>query len=245
MAEVYAYDEGRVVKLDRPEWSGVAAFESDVITRVAQAGIPVARSHGVVTIDDRCGVILDRVDGRELLWDLIDIDEQSLDAMADRFARLQMSINSTVIDGLPDLVSRLGTELERGVLPADLTAELIQLLEDLDDGHRGVCHFDFHPLNVLVRGSEWVVIDWLTVATGPSVADLARTMVLAGQSEDPPIPQFMRAVRRYGLASRETDEDTCAAWVRVVAGARLAEGLDDASSTWLRRVAEGNVALFA
>ena len=116
MAEVYAYGDGTVVKLDRLEWSGVSAFESEVLVRLAAAGLPVSRSHGVVTIEGRCGVVLDRVEGAITAAELLDRSGPStVDALADPFRRtLQRSINRTAIDGLPDLVARLHDEVGAG-----------------------------------------------------------------------------------------------------------------------------------
>jgi aminoglycoside phosphotransferase (APT) family kinase protein len=246
MAEVFAYGDGTVVKLDRPEWSGVSAFESDVIGRVGAVGIPVAHSHGVVEIEGRCGVVLDRVEGRSLGQVLMATDDVAgIVDMAERFTALQSLINATSVDVLPDLVTRLREELVVSGLAPDLADELTHLLERLDDSSRRVCHFDFHPLNVLVGPAGWVVIDWLTVAVGPPLADLARTLVLWGQWTEPPVSVFMRAVRRLGLAARGADEADCDAWVRVVAGARLAEGFEGDQAAWLRRVAAGEIRLYA
>jgi hypothetical protein len=244
MAEVFAYDRGRVVKLDLPQWSGVSAFESEVITKAADAGLPVARSHGVVTIDGRCGVILDRVDGHALAQDIAGADGAALDALAGRLCALQLSINRTELAGLPDLVGRLQAELAMGGLGPGTVDELTTLLAGLDDGQRGVCHFDFHPLNIVVSGDDWVVIDWLTAASGPPAADLARTLVLWGRSTDPAVIAFMAQVRRRGMALRGIDDAACDGWVRVVAGARLAEGFEGEDAAWLRRVAEGGRRLF-
>ncbi len=66
-AEVFAYGEGRVLKLDRPEWNGLSVFEATVLEALADAGIGVARPHGTVTVDGRSGVVLSRVDGPSLL----------------------------------------------------------------------------------------------------------------------------------------------------------------------------------
>jgi thiamine kinase len=239
MAEVFAYGEGRVLKLDRPEWDGVSAFESDVITRVAGAGLPVARSHGVVTIDGRCGVVLDRVEGRSLLEELQESSVPQAERLAERFSALQACINETVVDGLPDLVGRLTAEIAGGGLPTRLVAELVDLLAQLDDGRRGVCHFDFTPANVMVAAEGWVVIDWLGAAGGPPLADVARTLLLGGHRTDTPLYQFQRAVCRHSLARHGVDEATCDAWVRVAAAARLAEGFEGGYAGWLTRIAHG------
>src|SRR5271155_513638 len=62
-AEVYAYGEGRVLKLDRPDWNGVSDFEHEMLELLAAAGLPVARPYGTVIIGGRHGVVLERIDG--------------------------------------------------------------------------------------------------------------------------------------------------------------------------------------
>jgi aminoglycoside phosphotransferase (APT) family kinase protein len=245
MAQVFALDEDRVVKLDRPEWSGVSNFEAEVLVRLAEAGLPVARSHGVVSIEERCGVVLDRIAGGTLNQ-VLDLEpgEPEVLALAQQFVLLQQTINATQVDGLPDLVARLDEEMARSGLPASVAGELAGLLPALDTGERGVCHFDFHPNNILVSPAGWIVIDWITVAAGPPVADLARTLVLRGWGAIPPMDEFMQAVRRHALAERSVSDATCDDWVRVVAGARLAEGFDGAYAAWLGELARGDLRLF-
>ena len=184
MAEVFVIDDERVVKLDRLEWNGVSALESDAITRVAENGLPVARSHGVITVDGRCGVVLDRLYGPSLHQVVIESAPVDIDSLAEQFAALHASINAAVIGGLPDLVDRLRGEVERSGLPSQLVGELSALLTHLDDGTRRVCHYDFHPDNVIVTVAGWIVIDWLGVASGPPLADLARTLLLGAQVAD-------------------------------------------------------------
>jgi hypothetical protein len=245
MAEVFVIDGERVVKLDRQEWNGVSMFESEVLSLVAEAGLPVARPHGVVTIDGRCGVLLDRLFGHSLLQIVTETAGAAIDPLAGQFASLQATINATVIEGLPDLVGRLGSEIEHSGLPSPLIRELTDLLAQLDDGTRGVCHYDLHPDNVIVTTAGWVVIDWLAVTSGPAAADLARTLLLGFQTEDARVVEFTRGVRRHGLRQHDVAEDVCDAWIRVAAAARLGEGFTGKAAAWLRAVAEGSGALCA
>ncbi len=243
-AEVFAYGEGLVLKLDRPDWNGLSLFESDVLETLADAGLPVARPHGTVTVGGRSGVILSRVEGPTLLDVLTGSDPVEAEELARRFAALQLEINGVMVGGLPDLVSRLRGEIEASVDGA-LRTELLALLDDLDDGGHGVCHYDFHPLNVLVGADGWFVVDWLTVAAGPPAADLARTLVLWGRWTTEPVVSFLRAIRRIGRRDRGLTDDALDAWVRVSAAARLAEGFVGEDAAWLLRVARGSVRLFA
>jgi len=243
-AQVFAYGEGRVLKLDRPDWNGLSEWEAPVLSRLADAGLPVARPHGTVTVDGRSGVILDRVAGPSLQQVLSTSSVAEAAELAGRFAGLQQQINDSTVEGLPDLVPRLLGEVETGVPDAALRGELLALLAELDDGGRGVCHYDFHPENVLVGPAGWVVIDWLTVGAGPAAADLARTLVLRGRSSAEPVVSFLRGIRRAGQAGRGLGDDVLDAWVRVAAGARLAEGFEGEEGAWLLSVAGGSVRLF-
>jgi Ser/Thr protein kinase RdoA (MazF antagonist) len=251
LAEVFALDERRVLKLDRPEWSGVSDFEFDVLTRLAAAGLPVARAHEMMTVDGRRGVVLDRVQGTSLTSHLKECtgNGAALTELAARFSQLQATINATTVEGLPDLVTRMQSEIAMSDLGDHHISGLIDLLSVLDDGQRNVCHFDFHPENVLVPENAlvgptgtpvgWIVIDWLTVASGPPLADVARTLVLRANPGRTSDLDFVKSVRDHALRQQGFDAGACDSWVRVVAGARLAEGFDGAYADWLRDLATG------
>jgi Ser/Thr protein kinase RdoA (MazF antagonist) len=244
-AEVYAYGAGRVLKLDRPGWTGLAPFERDVLVQLAEAGLPVARPHDVVTVEGRSGIVLDRVDGVTLREDLLDSSGAEVEALARRFVELQLQLNATTVASLPPLVPRLRTEIGASVTDGALRHELSALLDGLDDGGLGVCHYDLSPDNVLVGPDGWVVIDWITAAAGPSAADLARTLVMWGRVTAGPAGIFLRAVRRIGGARRALADDVLDDWVRVVAAARLGEGFEGEEAAWLLQVAGGGVRLGA
>jgi aminoglycoside phosphotransferase (APT) family kinase protein len=241
MGEVYAYGEGLVVKLDRPEWSGVAEFEAEILTTLAAAGLPVPRCQGAVMVEGRTGVVMERIDGGSLLDRVMQTPPEALPELATQFVDLQAMLTGTEVAGLPLLIERLANELQLAPLPDGLRSELAALLPELDDGHRGVCHFDLHPLNILVGAGPWKVIDWLGVGSGPPIADVMRTLLIWARWTIPPIPDFMAQVRSQSIERHGIDADTHDAWLRVLAGCRLAEGFEGEAGDWLLAVAAGQV----
>ena len=226
-AEVFAYGAGRVLKLDRPEWTGLSPFEGEMLDLLSSAGLPVARSHGAVTVEGRSGVVLDRVDGVPLTEVLVAANGAEVEALAARFVELQWLLNSHhggwAAAAGPAAPPRAGIE-HRRPWPACRAAGPAR--RELDDGTLGVVHYDFHPDNVLVTPEDrWVVIDWLTVAAGPAPADLARTLVLRGQRTTEPLPAFMNAVRRLGAQRRGLDDGDLDDWVRHRCGRTPGRGL--------------------
>ena len=236
-AEVFAWGDGRVLKLDRPEWNGMSTYEATVLAIVADAGLPVARPYETLTVDERTGVVLDRIDGPMLSEVIATADDMA--PLASAFIDLHRSLNDRSLAGLPELVAGVADGVGRSGLSSTLVAELLALLDDLDDGRRVLCHFDLHPGNVLVGEDRWVVIDWITASLGPPDADFARTLLLDPPHSRTPRGRFMTVVERDGMKARGLDRPRLDAWIRVLAAARLGEGFGGEYAQYLSALASG------
>ena len=235
-AEVFAVGNDRVLKLDRLEWNGVSHFEADIVKTAHAAGLPVPEVYETVTIDGRHGIILERMHGPSLTELLANSDD--VDALARHFVELHQRVQAGSLPGLPDLVARLDDEIKRSGLPAGLRDELGAGLAVLASGEpTRLCHFDLHPDNIIVTDHRWVVIDWLTAANGPAIADLARTLLLRANTTDPVMQTFVAAVRRQACNRRAIDNTAVQSWTRVLAAARLAEGFEGPYADWLTTIA--------
>jgi aminoglycoside phosphotransferase (APT) family kinase protein len=238
MAQVFAVGHDAVVKLDRPEFNGVAASEAAILRELARSGLPVPEVIDTVVIDGRHGLVMQRLDG-PLLSDLIRAGTDVGD-LAEGFVELHVSLHAAAAPSAPNLLERLGAEIERSDLPVATRTELLRYV-DQDAGEGGLCHLDFHPHNVIVTDSGWKVIDWLGAACGPPVADFARSLLLRADATDHHTVEFMKHVRARGMMRRGLGEDELHVWTRIVAAARLSEGVTGDDRLRLTAVALGSL----
>jgi Ser/Thr protein kinase RdoA (MazF antagonist) len=255
-AEVYAWGEGRVLKLYRPEcpkaWT---AYEVSVVRALTGAGVAAPAVLGTVEVEGRAGIVFERVAGRSLGAQVIAAPWRTGRA-GKLLARMHGALHARPIPApLPRLKEKLAETLGevREALGADAerTAATLDLLPDGDR----VCHYDFHPENVLGEGPDARAIDWNNAALGDPVADVARTLVILRSPHFPPgVPVTARALvmglkrwlarayeaeyrRRFGLPA-----DALAAWMVPVAAARLAEEIPGEREYLLAIVRQGREA---
>jgi Ser/Thr protein kinase RdoA (MazF antagonist) len=234
MAEVFAVDDETVVKVDRPEFNGVALHEATIMREIVRAGLPVPDVIATTVVDGRHGLVLRRLRGPALA-EVVGSSE-SVEPLAEAFVELHITLHPADAPSAPELVARLTEEIERSGLPHRTKSELSRYVTE-GGGDVGLCHFDFHPDNVIVTDSGWKVIDWVAAAKGPTTADFARSILLRANARDKATMSFINHVRRYGSQRRSIAADELRMWLRVVAAARLSEGFGGSYASWLGAVA--------
>ena len=178
-AEIYAWGEGRVLKLLRPGFPPGMIQQEEAITRaVYQAGIAAPRIYEVIEVDGRPGIVYERIDGPSLLA-VLEKRPLHLREQAAQLARLQASIHThsykNAPAGSPFQKQILANQIQEAeVLPEAVRQAVLSLLDRLPGGET-LCHNDFHPLNVLVGPHGPVIIDWESASLGNPCADVART----------------------------------------------------------------------
>jgi Ser/Thr protein kinase RdoA (MazF antagonist) len=234
-AEVYACDEGTVLKLYRRGFGGHTA-EAAALRSLAGAGIAPGLLD-VVDRDGRTGLVLERVDGPDMLT-LLQRQPWRVLGLAGTLAAAHRAVHQVAAPAdLPDLRTVLAARIHDAVLPSQLRGFALRVLDALPDGDR-LCHGDYHPGNLLLAANRTAVIDWAAAARGVADADHARTLLLLRWAdplpETPPLSRALIAVgrsllthrytqtyRRGGAPPRRVDS-----WLLVHAAARLSEGID-------------------
>jgi uncharacterized protein (TIGR02172 family) len=176
-AEVYAWEDGSVLKLYREgfplEWVDHEAYIGRL---VVQAGVPAPEVRDILEVEGRRGILYERVDGPDMLA-VINRSPFKLLACARSLGQLHVQMHRCAAD----LPSQRGM-IERAIhsapaLPDDLRACALAALAALPDSDR-LCHGDFHPGNVILTRRGPIVIDWMTANQGHPAADLARTRLV-------------------------------------------------------------------
>jgi uncharacterized protein (TIGR02172 family) len=178
-AEVFAWDDHHVVKLFRPEITH-SKYEFSVCTAVYNAGIPSPRPLEYITVGDRQGIVLERVQGRSMLDELTK-RPYKIFILAKQMGLLHAHFHTHQIAGdtdfLPTAHEILATKIDtadvsKGV--KDRAHERLEVLPRADT----ICHGDFHPGNIMLDEHRQVIIDWRNVFRGHPLADVVQTRLL-------------------------------------------------------------------
>jgi Ser/Thr protein kinase RdoA (MazF antagonist) len=240
-ADVYAWGGDAVVKLYRPGYLGNRAEAAALGTLAGHDVAP--RLIDTVECDGRTGLVLERLDGTDML-SLLQRQPWRVLGLARALATAHLVIHGIhAPPDLPDLRQVLTARIEDAVLPPPLREHALRVLDRLPDGDR-LCHGDYHPGNVLVAAGRVGVIDRANAARGVPEADHARTVLLLRWADPlPGTPVIARALiaagrsafahgyvrtHRHGAPQPLSHVDS---WLVVHAAARLAEGLEAERAT--------------
>ncbi len=248
-AEIYAWGEGRVLKLFY-DWMppDSVRFEAEQARRVLAAGQPAPAVGEMVEIGGRPGLVYERVDGETLFHRMMSRPWRFFRG-ARLLAELQAEMHSRPGEGLQPQKERLEHHIRRaGELDENLRRALLERLRRLPQG-RALCHGDFHPENVQMTAGGPVVIDWIDASCGHPLGDAARTLLLlsvgapvGGASRlllDLLRRRFWKLYLRRYLQLTGVEEARLREWLPVAAAARLHENIPGETEQLLRLAASG------
>jgi aminoglycoside phosphotransferase (APT) family kinase protein len=249
-AEVYTWQEGQILKLFYdgcpPSWT---QHEIDIGRVVATLILPTPKLIDIVKIEGRQGIIYERVDGPTMLK-LSNTKPWLLFHLARQLAELHTQMHKQDGAGLAPLRSSLKTTIQQVEnLSPSLKAGVLRMLERLPD-ESALCHFDFHPGQVIITARGPVIIDWMTAVQGHPLADVARTSIILMVGQVPGAGWAMRAIvnlwkglfyqtyiARYLELHPGVTRDDVTTWMVPVAAGRLNEGITVEQEPLLRFIA--------
>ena len=251
-AEIFAWEDGTVLRLMRsPDAMQSVEWQERALRAALSAGVTVPAVHGTTTVDGRPGLIMERVDGPDMLT-LVGQRPWLLFKASRVFGEMQAQLHDTVApEELPALKAALKRRIESSDrVPRELAEFAVAGLEELPDGDR-LCHGDFHPANIIWNDDRPVIIDWSNVARGDPAADCVRTELMI-QLGDPPTGSslmlrilalvgrkiLMSGYRRAYRKRRPVDPALVERWGPPVIANRLVDGIEPERPKLLRLLEE-------
>jgi streptomycin 6-kinase len=252
-AEIYAWEDGAVLRLFRDARSSASLDNERRGMIAARAVVPsVPAILGETVIDGRHGLIMERVDGPDLLtllagkpWQVWKIGL----ICGDQHARLHAAAAPPELMSARDSIG-LHAAAVLPHLPQHIAAAASRAVADMPDGG-ALLHGDFHPGNILLSSRGPVVIDWPNATRGDPHADVARTLLLLGGGALPPGTPLVvrvgaRVARRIVRAAylrayrrvRPQDMALVERWLFVRVVERLTEGIEEERPMLLRMLEE-------
>ena len=235
-AEVFAWGEGRALKLFRP-WVPAPWVEHErrVTAAAHDAGLPAPAVFGLEEAMGRRGIVMERVEGPSLLQ-LVQAHPWRVTSVGRQLAEVHAALHARCAPGLPSLPERLREGISRAALCAPVQRRAEAALGRLPAGE-AVCHGDLHPDNVVLTRRGPVVIDWSEAAAGHPLADVARTslMLRIASPVHGPVGPLVEAGRRLlhraylnrYLALTGASRQALESFLLPVAAARASHGIED------------------
>jgi hypothetical protein len=241
-AEIYEWDTGKILKLYRkglPE--ALCRYEFAVTKGVYNLLQIVPKPFEIVYVNDRIGAVYEQIQGKTMLKTILS-KPWAFKRYARMLALYHIRIQKPVDFILPTVKEKLKRDIEATLLLSDTEKQRIySYINALPDGDT-ICHFDFHPDNIMVLADQYRVIDWMTGCIGDPLSDVARTALILNYAEIPRAPfwvNMLAGIFQKGICKAYLSEylklsgaaiSDIQRWEMPLAAARLRERISDSES---------------
>ena len=176
-AEVFALKDGHVLKLFYESMSGMADRELEA-TRIAyQSDLPVPAVEGLLVVDRRRGIVMERVDGPSM-DEYMQSRPWRFFGCARALAELHAKMHSCEAVGIRSLGEVVESAIERDSgWPVPIREATLECVRQLPEGD-SICHWDFHSGNIIMTERGPVIIDWSEAVLSNPLVDIAMTWLL-------------------------------------------------------------------
>lgn len=248
-AQIYEYGSDKIVKLYKNGISNEVCEKEFYITQNVNLAFGICpKAYETIHSDDRNGIIFEKIKGTTMLHEMLS-KVWTIKKQSKALAKYHIAIQRKVNFQLPSVKNKLIQDIKAAEELTMIEKDRLYLyINQLPDGDT-LCHFDFHPGNIIMNAEKPIVIDWMTACVGDGVADVARTCLMLKHGELATKSQFLKMLiskfqnivlknylSEYLRISDVTLKDI-QKWEIPVAAARLREWItDDEKSKLLKLV---------
>lgn len=193
-AEVFEWENGKIIKLAKANtssWAVRREYRNNWI--VWNLGLPVAKTFELLEVENRLGIIMERVYGETLLVRFLkqalsnrgyEVNENEIQQTARIFSEIH---DKTNIDQLPLQKDVLKLSINRVEYLTSAEKETVISNLEAFSSKQLLCHGDLNPNNMIIQDDgKIVVIDWMNASIGNSEADIAEYIIMIRYAILPP-----------------------------------------------------------
>ncbi|MDR0963622.1 MAG: phosphotransferase [Clostridium sp.] len=189
-AEIYEYGDNCILKLYRSAMPEQTCSDEFRYTMVAyKNGVKVPQPIEMIRTDERVGAVYERICGKTMLG-LMLMKMWKIKYYANCLADYHIAIHNRLTneDDIWSVKDKLRLDIDSSDdLSKDEKQSIYQNLLNLPDGN-SLCHFDFHPDNIILLDDQYCVLDWMTACKGDPLSDVARTGIILKFAKIPRAP---------------------------------------------------------
>lgn len=234
-ADVFAWGEGRVVKLFKPGTAEeVVQYEAWVTATAFAAGAPAPEMLGLVDVEGRPGIVFPRYDGPTLASLMLGGQLSWRDGgaiMAGLCHRLHVGAYRTGLLTFRAWVGLCLSRLRAAGVAADVLRKAQSVAGSLPDSGP-LCHGDLHASNIIMTADGPRLVDWISALNADPMLDVARchlalTMIGPDAGDHESSRQadaaFMSEYARLAGTTADALADAMAPYLCVMAATRMME----------------------
>lgn len=235
--EIFEYSSDKILKLYRSAMPYNACKSEFYITENINRTLGIApKAYEIIHLDGRIGATYEKIIGKTMLNEMLSkiwtINKQSK-LLAHDHSQIQKKVDFKLPTVKEKLKENIGLVSELTSMEKD---KLLHYLDTLPEGNI-LCHFDFHPDNIIINEGRPIIIDWMTACIGAGAADIARTCLILKYSEVPMKSRFIqKLIRKFQnkvyqnyigeyLKITNIKIDDIQMWEIPIAAARLCESI--------------------
>lgn len=234
-AEIYNWGVDKILKLYRKGLPTTLCQDEFEKTMKANQLIKVVpKPIDIIFDNERIGAIYQKINGKTMLKKMLE-KPWMFTKYAKLLAKYHADIQKPIKSEFPSVKMKLKGDIEAVDLLTETEKQYLYKYLDFLPNGSALCHFDFHPDNVIVSNSNYCIIDWMTACKGDRLSDVARTGVILNFSKIPRVPvvvnfilsifqkQVFKIYLKEYLRITNAPLESIKKWELPVAAARLRE----------------------
>ena len=200
--------------------------------RVEETTLNIPKIIEVTKLDGKWAIVYDYIEGKTLAQ-LMEENPGKEDEYLEMFVDLQMNVHAQKCPLLNKLKDKMNRRINETKLDATTRYELHTRLEGLPK-HTKLCHGDFNPSNIIIKGDGMpFILDWSHATQGNASADVAITyLYFYIQGKEKLAEKYLNLFCKKSDTARQYVEK----WLPIVAASQSVKGKPEEKELLLKWV---------